>query len=260
VILIQLKGVSLKAPIYILIISISFTYAFEVLAQNSELLVKTIDEYKKNILKIEQRGGMLYCEDSSKRRDAFNSCKSFHSLQKRGCYGSTTYEMGNEINYKRICKKIAAIGKATSSSMHFFNLDSKEWWKSLPASIIPIPGGIYNDQLLEHQKLEDKKLLSKRLLGKVNYESVTNKSDSVEIILSSSKEDCGVVQDELIMKAVLLADFDGDGISEMLIEGTRADYSETCHLGSGNRLGAGFSVLVKKNSKDAFPSVFPYSK
>ena len=57
------------------------------------------------------------------------------------------------------------------------------------------------------------------------------------------------------LNAVLLADFDGDGVAELLVKGSRAYQSESCLLGSGNSLGGGFSVLINKDSLLAIPTV-----
>lgn len=49
-----------------------------------------------------------------------------------------------------------------------------------------------------------------------------------------------------------------DGISELWLKGSRAYQSETCHLGSANTLGAGFSAYVNRDGPMEVPSAIRY--
>jgi hypothetical protein len=60
------------------------------------------------------------------------------------------------------------------------------------------------------------------------------KNSEVELVLRVSKQDCDEGLDVLRFSFVLPADFDHDGIAELLIRGFRRNQSESCLLGAGN--------------------------
>ena len=57
----------------------------------------------------------------------------------------------------------------------------------------------------------------------------------------------------------LLADFNGDGIGELLLQRHLQVYAgSSCHAGSGNFLGESHRILVKKDSLQAKPVLIPF--
>jgi hypothetical protein len=221
--------------------------------------MNTIDEYRTELSLEEKSGGKLYCEKSTdKKRENFSSCESFLNLQKRGCYGRSTRAIGTELRYEMLCREIEVLNLAKSTAINYFELESDDWWKLLPADIIPMPGGVYSDASWKGAKITREKLVKNKLLGDSNVEKVTFVKDGVVLILNTRADECGVVEDHLKISPVLLADFDKDGIAELLIKGYRLFLSESCHLGSANTLGAGYSTLVKKTGMSAKPIVLKY--
>lgn len=218
--------------------------------------LSSLQDYLKALELREQNGATLYCEDISPAvREEFSSCKSFNSLRERGCYGYTSYEISREINYSDLCDKLNIARQANPSNISFIDIKSDNWWKKLPAEIMPVSGGIYNTELWEVAQDDRKKHVSGKLLGQLKFNSVRASRGKVEIIIETWEEGCGEVQDYFEFSPILLADFDGDGISELLLNGSRFKKSETCYLGTGNMLGAGFSAIVKLTGESQSPSV-----
>ena len=218
-----------------------------------------IYEYTKDLLSKVQSGGVLYCEENSiGKKIEFKSCESFTALKKKGCFGNSTYAMSVESRYSMVCGEINTIKQASSSKINYFELESSDWWKSIPAEVIPMSGGIYSDESWNLAKLERDKLVAGKVLGDLKLVNLSRESGVLNINLSKSTQECGLVYDTFKLSAKLLADFDQDGINELLLKGYRVDNSDSCSLGSGNSLGAGFIVLLKKESISAAPIVLAY--
>jgi len=218
-----------------------------------------IYDYSKDLLSKVQSGGTLYCEDNSIGKNIeFKNCESFTTLKKQGCFGYSTYAMSVESRYSIVCSEINTIKKASSSKVNFFALDSPNWWKSIPAEVIPMSGGIYSDESWNIAKLERDKFVAGKVLGDLQLVNLSIESGVFNAILSESTQECGLVNDTFKLSVKLLADFDQDGIAELLLKGYRVDNSDTCSLGSGNSLGAGFIVLLKKSSLSEAPIVLAY--
>ncbi len=219
----------------------------------------SFDEYLGNLLDDEKNGGSLFCEnDSGGVSEDYRSCKSFYNLKERECYGRTTLEMNWEYRYADICQEIEALEQASISTIDYFDLESIDWWKTLPAEVIPLRGGIYTQESWEKQNAERENLVTGKLLGDIDFVEVTVELKSFEAILSSEEAECGKIIDYFYLNAVLLADFNRDGVSELLLHGFRAYQSESCGLGSGNNLGGWFSVIINKDSLSAIPTVVSY--
>jgi len=112
-------------------------------------------------------------------------------------------------------------------------------------------GGVYSDESWEMAAAKRQKLVVDKLLGVLAFSEIESGHGRFAATLEITELECGEIHNRLEMAATLLADFDGDGIAELLLEGYRVDRSETCSLGTGNSLGASFSVLVKKDTPDA---------
>jgi len=228
-------------------------------AQYSESALMSVEEYQKKLAKFESEGGVLFCESKEGgKREKFDSCKHFTVLQDQGCYGLSTPEIGFELWYASNCEEIEAIKQARNVNTNYFELNHPNWWRSLPAEIIPMPGGIYSEESWSLEKSELNRLVSGKLLGELKFKSQVVKNGEVELVLSSTKEDCGEIRDVLVFSPVLLADFDNDGVAELLIKGHRNNESESCLLGTGNSLGAGFAALLKKANSVEKPVIMPY--
>ncbi len=208
----------------------------------------------------EQRGGVLYCEEyPGNRRVEFDNCQSFSLLKNRGCFGSSTYEMIVESRYAAMCDKIITLQKAKTPKVSYFDIESSDWWRTIPAEIIPVSGGIYSDESWKKAQLEREMLVTGKVLSDLQLRNTTDETGMLEIILNKRQQYCGEIDDTLNISVVLLADFDKDGIAELFLEGYRMDKSDNCSLGSGNALGASFSVVVKKSSPNNAPVVLPSS-
>lgn len=219
--------------------------------------VISLDDYMEKLQREVTIGGRLYCQDKFEEEN-FKDCKSFNSLKARGCYGETTRDMSVENRYENTCKEIEALQRASTSTIDHFDLKSKDWWRSIPAEVIPMPGGIYTDKLWEKEKLNREELVKGKLLGQLDFLKLVVGLSSIEAVIGSTKSECGETHDTLRIAAVLLADFDGDGIAELLLQGYRLDDSDSCLLGSGNSMGAAFSALVKKSNPTSTPIVMNY--
>lgn len=219
-----------------------------------------LKEHRKILLDIEKEGGSLDCNKENRPISTkYKSCKSFYNLQKNECFGVTTFDMSRESFYKTNCNQIDILKKAKNADKNYFNLNSSDWWKELPASIIPMPGGIYTDKSWNKGKHLLDKMVKEKLLKDITFESIEVRASGIKAVLKSTKNtasDCGKIEDVLTISPVLLADFDEDGIAEIKLEGYRAQNSDTCPLGSGNFLGARFIKIVKKSNPTATPVIF----
>ena len=221
--------------------------------------IKSIEIYKTLLSNKEKEGGKLFCEEGEGgKRLIFNSCESFNSLKSKGCYGNSTREIRNESRYALLCREIDVLQKANSSANAYFDLSTKGWWKSLPAEVIPMSGGVYSDASWEKAETALKRMVKDKLLGDLELDKVTVTMGNIDIVIESANEECGVIEDFLRISPVALADFDNDGVAELLLKGYRLDRSDSCSLGSGNSLGAEFSILVKKAGLTVTPAVMDY--
>lgn len=226
------------------------------LIKEHALALTPIDEYMSELLEREKNGGTLYCTDSAgETTRVYTSCESFNDLRETGCFGDTTLDMKIEYAYRNICSEIETLKNATAVKLDYFNLASNDWWETLPAEVIPMRGGIYSPTTWQEENLEREKLVSGKLLGEIEFIHLAVDQNGLGAVLNSIEEDCGIIEDYFYMRAILLADVDGDGIAELLLNGYRSFQSESCRLGTANGLGAGFSILVKKDSEEAIPTI-----
>jgi hypothetical protein len=236
----------------ILLVFLSF-YAYAMDSAESKI---QFDALLEKLLEKEKKGGQLYCEyGSGGKHEEFNSCKSFLLLQKKGCFGYSTAGISMKIWYSDLCKEIDTLKRAKPATTNYFKINSDDWWKYLPAEVIPMPGGIYNDSSWEITKVAREKLVKGKLLGEIAFSKVSATKESLEAILSIDKGECGEVEDFFKISIEKIADFNSDGIAELLLKGYRVKRSDSCNLGSGNSLGAGFSVLVQKKGATETPVI-----
>jgi hypothetical protein len=154
-----------------------------------------------------------------------------------------------------MCSKKSALVTARDSQENYFAFESADWWKPLPAAVIPMSGGVYSGESWEIASSRREELVADKQLGDLPFSEIESSNGRFAATLEITNLECGEIRNRLEMEATLLADFDGDGVAEALLEGYRVDRSETCSVGTGNSLGASFSVLVKKASPDARISV-----
>jgi len=160
------------------------------------------------------------------------------------------YDISMESRFAADCAKVEALSGAVQSSEHFFRIESADWWQALPAEVIPMSGGIHSDESWDIAKQRREEFVAGKKLNDISMLEISSEPGHFSATLELRKEDCGETRNRLEMKAAMLADIDGDGIAELLIDGYRVDRSDTCALGSGNSLGAAFSVVLKKASSE----------
>ncbi|MDX1488095.1 MAG: hypothetical protein R3268_07845 [Acidiferrobacterales bacterium] len=197
-------------------------------------------------------GGELYCETpAGGERRPFNSCETFSALRDDGCFGYSTYDMSLESRYAAMCELSAALMTAEEPKSNYFSLDSSDWWRSLPAEVIPMSGGVYSEESWNIAAARRQDLVDGKVLGDLPLSEIDAGPGRMAATVDSTTLDCGEVRNRFEVEATLYADFDGDGVAELLLEGYRVDRSESCALGTGNSLGAAFSIVVKKDSPEA---------
>ena len=213
--------------------------------------VSSLDEYVVELKNDSPKGGELYCESSSGgERHSYDSCESFFELRQNGCFGYSMYDISMESRFAATCAKVAALSGAQHSTEHYFSLESADWWQTLPAEVIPMSGGIHSDESWAIAKQRRDELVAGKKLYEISMSEVSSEPGQFSATLELRKSDCGETRNRLELKAAVLADLDGDGIAELLIEGYRVDRSDTCRLGSGNSLGAAFTLVLKKANSD----------
>ena len=223
--------------------------------------IATLDEYLVALRNDSQSGGELYCKNSSGgERHPYDSCESFSKLRDQGCFGDSMYDIGKESWFAATCAKVEALSDAQHSTEHYFSLETADWWQTLPAEIIPMSGGIHSDESWANAKQRRDEFVDGKNLDEIAVSEVSSLPGHFSATLELRKYDCGEIRDRLEMKAVMLADLDSDGIAELLIEGFRVARSDTCSLGSGNSLGAAFSVVLRKASSEGPISVSRFPK
>lgn len=241
------------------IITILLFLSNQLFAQNTSLALVSLEEHLENLMNWEAKGGELLCvSEKSKERIKYKSCEQFLNLQEQRCYGDSTLWMSRSLGYRKLCKEMKILRNGQTVTTNFFDLNSSDWWKSLPAEIIPLSAGIYSERTLEAEKSKLEKMVNGKLLKDIKTPKQSVKNGVITLILNIEERDlCGEVHDVFEFSPVLLADFDNDGVAELLIKGSRMNTSKTCHLGSGNYLGASFSVLLKKTKSMEVPTILP---
>ncbi len=215
------------------------------------LPVASVDEYLGQLAIQEAGGGELYCEDATgEKRQPFNSCDGFEKLRERGCYGYTTYEINSELRYADACETIKVLRASNKAAIHYFDLISENWWRSLPAEVIPMPGGIYSDESWDAANKAREELVTGKTLGEISFAEMSSEPGLLTATLTTQQIECGDIRDEILLEATLLADFDGDNVAELMLQGYRADQSDSCFLGSGNSMGATFTIVVQRDGPD----------
>ena len=216
----------------------------------------TLDQYKEALLVLENRGGRLYCPDGEEK--SFENCTTFTALREQGCYGYSTAERRMEANYSDNCLELESLSSAQSFKENFFDLETKDWWKWMPAEIIPVSGGIYSDESWRAAQKRRDTLVKGKRLDQINLQQVSTYLDRIEIIIGTKKESCGDIEDYLEIDTMLLADFNNDGVAELLLKGFRLDRSETCPLASANSLARAFNVVVTKQGPHHLPKILKH--
>lgn len=240
----------------------------ETLVEYSDYLVNlgNIDKYKENLIIQESKGGGLSCPGDSGWEDKkYSDCISFYALKDIECYGYSTPAIYRERAYDEICNLINLMDQIATSELDSFDLDPDNWWKNLPAEIIPVRGGTFAPGEFKYEKQIREQLVLNKSLDEIPFTSLGSKYDDnygilefVGYLNSEEYESCGIVFDELYISPVLLADFDGDGIGELLLCGYRMYSSDDCLLGSMNSLNAYFHILINMDSPSDKPIAIQY--
>ena len=234
----------------------SFNHSLETAPPQIDI---TIDEYKAALFDFNFQSATLYCEDlpDTAQHQSYRTCSEFKALKTRKCYGYSTYDMAMEMRFENACAELALIEQTSAPNVNFFDLTSGNWWWTIPAELIPMSGGIYSDEGYELAKQIHKTRVEGKLLKDVLSDVQSTKRHDIDVNLAETTHDCGVVTDNFTMKLSLVADFNHDGAADLLIKGYRVNRSDSCHLGSGNGLGASYSVILQKPSADAPITVHP---
>ena len=195
-------------------------------AQNSSRSLIAVEDYLDKLMNLESAGGNLFCKsENDGKHIRFENCKEFSILREQGCFGYTTIEIKQEANYRKLCEEISVVKQGQTVATNYFDLSSPDWWKALPAEIIPMPAGIYSDESWNIAETELAKLVNGKLLGDIVTKKQMVKNGVFSLILDTDKDECGEILDLLEFSPVLLADFDNDGVAELLIKGFRIDTS-----------------------------------
>lgn len=217
-----------------------------------------------------ERGSYLVCSGSE--AGEYHDCDSFYQLLEDGCIPWTSSDQNFSENYDNICQQYLQLGKISIPQVDYFNIESEEWWQNLTAEVIPLRGDVKSAPDMYPQANEEReKLVKGKLLGEIDFLSVEPNIDAayrnihrrylfIIGMVEEWEEDACEVWDEFVFSPVLLADFDQDGVGELLLSGGRYRYSFDClnSLGSGNFVGAYFDVLVNKDSPAGEQQVVPY--
>jgi len=211
---------------------------------------ESLDTYVRELSEV---SGELYCKtESGGERHPFGSCASFSALKEKGCFGYTTIEIKNEMRVNAQCSTAHALATSQGATTHYFATDSAHWWKALPAEVIPMSGGIYNDESWDRAAAERQELVAAgEMLGELTLSEIEARPGYLAATLKTTKEECGETRDRLIIETDILADVDGDGVAELILIVSRLDESDTCWLGTGNSIGAARRTVVKKESPHA---------
>lgn len=216
------------------------------------LPVSSVDEYLGQLAIQEAGGGELNCEDASGEKwQPFNTCAAFEALRERGCSGYTMHEIKSELRYAKVCKTIKILRASNKAAKHYFDVSSENWWRALPAELIPMPGGMYSDESWDAASKAREALVTGKTLAEISFVEIRSEPGSLAATLATRHAECGDVRDEILLEATLLADFDGDDVAELMLQGYRADQSDSCALGSGNSIGATFTVIVQRDGPDS---------
>lgn len=246
----------LLATIYLFSALTNATLSEDTAAKPLEFPFHSYDEVNKDLQKFINEEHTLSCFGCNGPRTVkYNSCEEFYDLRKNGYAGGTTYEMDTEHAYKIACQSMQEISSTATANNNHFNIGVENWWHTLPAEIIPLAGGIFcssDIEFLEHQLFE---LTNGKRLGEIEFNDIRVSEYGIDFILGKSEHDCGIIEDTMRIRTMGMVDVDGDGVDELYIRGYRADESETCQLGSGNYLGAGFSRFVTKPTADSLSQV-----
>ncbi len=213
--------------------------------------IQSLDSYRERFSVDVDGGGELYCETASGgEHQWFDSCASFSDLRERGCSGYTMSDIQFESAYAARCATMEALENAEESAIYYFALDSADWWQAVPAEVIPMSGGVYSEEGWELARQERDAMVAGKDLGELSMTEVSSELSQFAATLELREMECGEIRNRIEIRAVVLADFDNDGIADLLVKGNRRDYSESCRLGSGSSLGGAFTVVLSKTGPD----------
>ncbi|WP_105199155.1 hypothetical protein [Pseudoalteromonas sp. T1lg10] len=224
--------------------------------------LQAIDEYKVPSIRMIEDGGEFFCPDADTQGSLrkYASCDEYSALIKRGCYGKSREEFGRELVYGAACAELTLLDQVKVAKENHFDMDSANWWHHIPASIIPLPGGIESDEMKQQAQGELETLVKGKTLGELSL--VNNKSNPrlFETVLGSHTRECGVVKDTFKLFVQLIADFNGDGKADLLLSGTRDNLSDDCPLNAYKEGGGSTTFLYEKHSAQSELKVTPYQE
>lgn len=258
-ILVWIREVSLKTVLRVIIaIAFSNFFGHVVMAEDMTLRVISLKERLEALRAGIKEGGYLACGEigGPLKIVRYENCAEFHSLDDNNCFGDTTAAMVDAQGYDRMCDEVQFLQTARPPTVEYFNVDSPNWWKSIPASITP-GALVWTESPETFDRSAKWELLKNKLLGDFEKSEGYFDRGVVRLILDKWKDkeesegyNCGEHRDLFVMRLGVLADFDGDGVGEVRIHGYQI-YESDCLGGSMDALLPGFGITLKKASPDS---------
>ncbi|WP_105212951.1 hypothetical protein [Pseudoalteromonas sp. T1lg22] len=222
--------------------------------------LQAIEEFKEPFIHMIEDGGEFFCPDVDGEGSLirYASCEEYSALTKRGCYGKSREEFGRELVYGAACAELTLLDQVKVAKENHFDMDSANWWHHIPASIIPLPGGIESDEMKQQAQGELETLVKGKTLGELSLVNNQSHPRLFEAVLGSHTRECGVVKDTLKLSVQLIADFNGDGKADLLLSSTRDNLSDDCPLNAYKEGGGSTTFLYEKHSAQSELKVTPY--
>jgi hypothetical protein len=156
--------------------------------------------------------------------------------------------MHKEQSYSDLCEELKLLKNAKPTPINYFEIKSNNWWKSIPAEIIPVTGGMGTQQQGDEDKRFTDELVKGKILSEIKFLELSSNNKNFTAVISSYKQNCGEIENYIQISIDQIADFNDDGIADLLLKGKRLERSNSCYLGSGRSLGGDIFVIVEKKS------------
>jgi hypothetical protein len=171
-------------------------------SDDNEMPIASLDAYVDSLDSMFPEGGELYCESSSGgERIPYDSCEIFSQLRDQGCFGYSTYDMSMEMRYESMCSKKSALVTARDSQENYFAFESADWWKPLPAAVIPMSGGVYSGESWEIASSRREELVADKQLGDLPFSEIESSNGRFAATLEITNLECGEIRNRLEMEA-----------------------------------------------------------
>jgi len=211
---------------------------------------------------------LLFVNDKMPGRLWIETCASLKKAKIEDWYALDTASMMAEQYFDGICSVLSSFKIATPIKTDNFGKFSPNWMNFLPISVLPMPGGIYNNQTWESAKRKHIELTkNKKLLGEVlDNIQISKRKISSRILGTSrlgerktSKNNLGRTRihrrtkcwDVLDIEPLARGDFTGDGLADVILKVRRFENAgRLCGGGSGAALGSTSRILISRTRKN----------